>query len=80
MVDTIVQIVQSVGFPIAMCLAMGGYVKYTEDKSREERIEIQAQHLDEIKSIKSALNNNTLALQKLVDKLNKDEGEKNEEV
>lgn len=79
MVETIVQIVQSVGFPIAMCVAMGGYVKYTEDKSREERIELQAQHAEEMDSVKAALNNNTLALQKLVDELNKG-GDKSGEI
>lgn len=79
MVETIVQIVQSVGFPIAMCLAMGGYVKYTEDKSREERIELQNQHAEEMESVKTALNNNTLALQKLVDEFNKG-GDKSEEI
>lgn len=71
MVETIIQIVQSVGFPIAMCVAMGSYVKYTEDKSREERIELQTQHAEEMASVKAALNNNTLALQKLVDEFNK---------
>lgn len=80
MVETIVQIVQSVGFPIAMCIAMGAYVKYTEDKSREERVEMQTQHAEEMDSVKTALNNNTLALQELVDKLNKEGGEKDEEV
>lgn len=79
MVETIVQIVQSVGFPIAMCVAMGYYVKYTEDKSRDERIEMQTQHSEEMDSVKTVLNNNTLALQKLVEKLNKG-GEKDEEV
>lgn len=79
MVETIVQIVQSVGFPIAMCVAMGAYVKYTEDKSREERLEMQTQHAEEMDSVKTALNNNTLALQKLVDELNKG-GEENGEI
>lgn len=79
MVETIVQIVQSVGFPIAMCVAMGAYVKYTEDKSREERVELQAQHVEEMESIKAALNNNTLALQKLVDEFNKG-GDKSGEI
>lgn len=79
MVETIIQIIQSVGFPIAMCVAMGGYVKYTEDKSREERIELQNQHAEEMESVKTALNNNTLALQKLVDEFNKG-GDKSEEI
>lgn len=79
MVETIVQIVQSVGFPIAMCVAMGAYVKYTEDKSREERVDLQAQHVEEMESVKAALNNNTLALQKLVDQFNKG-GDKSGEI
>ena len=79
MVETIVQIVQSVGFPIAMCIAMGAYVKYTEDKSREERTEMQTQHAEEMDSVKTALNNNTLALQELAERLNKG-GEKDGEV
>lgn len=79
MVETIVQIVQSLGFPIAMCVAMGSYVKYTEDKSREERIELQAQHAEEMDSVKAALNNNTVALQKLVDEFNKG-GDKSVEI
>ena len=79
MVETIVQIVQSVGFPIAMCVAMGAYVKYTEDKSREERVELQAQHVEEMERVKAALNNNTLALQKLVDEFNKG-GDKSGEI
>lgn len=79
MVETIVQIVQSVGFPIAMCVAMGAYVKYTEDKSREERVELQTQHVEEMESVKAALNNNTLALQKLVDEFSKG-GDKSGEI
>lgn len=78
MLETIVQIVQNDGFPIAMCIAMGAYVKYMYDKSREERLETQSQHVEEMNSIKTALENNTLALQELVDKLNG--GDKNEEI
>lgn len=73
MVETIVQIVQSVGFPIAMCIAMGAYVKYTEDKSREERLEMQAQHSEEMGAIKDALANNTVALEELTTTMKKED-------
>lgn len=75
MVETIVQIVQSVGFPIAMCIAMGAYVKYTEDKSREERLEMQAQHAEEMGAVKDALANNTAALQELTTTMKKEDVE-----
>lgn len=75
MVETIVQIVQSVGFPIAMCIAMGAYVKYTEDKSREERLEMQTQHAEEMGAVKDALANNTAALRELTTTMKKEEVE-----
>ena len=58
---TIPQIVSSLGFPIAACIAMAWYVKYITDK-----------HDKEIDKVTNALNNNTLALQKLCDKLEED--------
>lgn len=60
-VTVITQLVSTVGFPIAMCSLMSYYIKYTEDKHREE-----------IDTMRDALNNNTMVLQKLVDKLDED--------
>ena len=60
-VTVITQLVSTVGFPIAMCALMSYYIKYTEDKHREE-----------INTMRDALNNNTMVLQKLVDKLDED--------
>ena len=54
----IITVIQSVGFPIVMCGAMGWYVKYITDK-----------HNAEMQSITTALNNNTVALTKLCEKL-----------
>lgn len=59
--SSIISVVSQVGFPIAMCLVMAWYIKYTND-----------QHKDEISKITEALNNNTLAVQKLCDKLGKE--------
>ena len=56
--SSIVTVVSQVGFPIAMCLVMAWYVKYTND-----------QHKEEIDKITEALNNNTLALQKLCERM-----------
>lgn len=56
--DTVVQMVSSVGFPIVMCLSLFYYVKELEEK-----------HKEETKSLTDALNNNTLVLQKLCDSM-----------
>lgn len=54
-------------FPIVACVAMGWYVKDQGDKNREQISDIMKQHKDEMKEVTTALNNNTLALQRLTD-------------
>lgn len=64
------QIFEAVGqyaFPIVMAVIMAWYVKYTEDKHREERQQMAKDHRDEATSLKDAIVNNTLALQHLTD-------------
>ena len=51
--NDIIQIIQTVGFPISACVAMGFYVKYITFKDE----------------VKEALNNNTIALTKLAERL-----------
>lgn len=65
----IITIISTVGFPIACAVAMMWYVKYTTDKHREEVSELNVQHKQELSDVTEALNNNTLVIQKLCDKL-----------
>lgn len=57
----IVQIISSLGFPIVMCGALFWYM-----------IQQREEHKEEINKMSDALNNNTLALQKLLDELERD--------
>lgn len=68
-ITTLSEIVSTVGFPIVCFLMCGYYVKYREDKNDEKFDRLNAQHDEEAKRMTEALNNNTLALQKLADKL-----------
>lgn len=68
-INDILTAVTTVGFPIVCCGAMMYYVKYTTDKHREEIKTLNMQHKDEMKEVTNAVNNNTLALQKLCDKM-----------
>lgn len=65
----IATLISSVGFPIAACVAMGYFCKYTIDVNREQINCIQEKHHNEMVGITEALNNNTLALQKLCEKM-----------
>ena len=60
--NTIIQLVGSLGFPIVMC----GALFWRTVKSDE-------QHKEEMDKLSEAINNNTVALTKLSDKLEKDE-------
>lgn len=68
-INDVLTAVTTVGFPIVCCGAMMYYVKYTTDKHREEIETLNTQHKDEMKEVTNAVNNNTLALQKLCDKI-----------
>lgn len=70
--NEIITIISSLGFPIVMCVAMAWYVKYQMDSNKNEVSSMRKEHQEEIAKVTEALNNNTLALQKLVDKLERD--------
>lgn len=68
-VNALSQIIMTIGFPIVACCACGWFIFYMTKAHREELQRFQDLHNTEIKEITAAINNNTLALQKLVDKL-----------
>lgn len=65
--NDIISMITTVGFPIVMCGALGYYVKYTNDRNREDLLNERSAHQEEIATMTEAINNNTLALQKLTD-------------
>lgn len=65
--NVILQAVGTLGFPIVCAVAMAWYVKYITDRNREDIGKLNEQHQQEMKEVTTALNNNTIALQKLSD-------------
>lgn len=68
-INAIVTLISTVGFPIVSCGAMGWYVKYITDQNNKRIDSLQEQHREENKNVIEALNNNTLVLQKLCDRM-----------
>ena len=78
-----VTIIQSVGFPIAVAIAMFIMLQNEQKRHREESQQLmetmsnmkisfdEAMHTQEV-NITTAINNNTIVIQKLIDKLDKD--------
>lgn len=68
-ISSIMQIIGTLGFPIAACI----YLFYSMQKEREQNVAQREadrlEHKREMEQMVSALNNNTLVIQKLVDTL-----------
>lgn len=67
--NTLITMIGSLGFPIIACIGLGWYVKYQTDNNNKEVSEMRKEHQEEISKVTEALNNNTLALQKLCDRI-----------
>lgn len=67
--DFIIQLISSNLFPIAACIAMAMFFNKVNENYRNDIKELQSGHKEEIKSITEAVNNNTLVIQKLIDKM-----------
>lgn len=74
-VKVLIDAISIVGFPIIMCLVFMYYVKYLTDKNAEQIDKINDLHRQETSELTRAVENNTLALTRLLEKMDKGEGE-----
>ena len=72
----ILTLISNYAFPIVCCVAMAFYIKNSTDQYREDVKELQKEHKEEIAKVTEALNNNTMALQKLCDRMERKDDEK----
>jgi hypothetical protein len=74
-VSEVGQLISTYGFPIVACIAMAWFVKYTTDNNNKRIDNLNEQHANEMKDVTTAINNNTIALTKLLSKLGGDDNE-----
>ena len=70
--NDIVSIISAVGFPIVAAIGCGYFVKWQYEQNMKQMEEIRKEHKEEVMKMTEALNNNTLALHTLIDKLERD--------
>ena len=63
--------ISTVGFPIAVACVCMYYVKYQNDKHREEVSMLNDKHHEEMKQVTQAINNNTVVVSQLCEILKK---------
>lgn len=69
MTQDIVTIISTLGFPIFSCLALGWFVKYQTDNNNKTMADLRSEMANQNRTMQTAINNNTKALQELIDKL-----------
>lgn len=67
MVHDVITAINAVGLPTVVAIASMWYVKYREDKNDSRIDNLNEAHKKEMTDITEALNNNTLALQRICD-------------
>lgn len=67
MVQDVITAINAVGLPAVVAIASMWYVKYREDKNDVRIDKLNEAHKKEMIDITEALNNNTLALQRICD-------------
>ena len=64
--------ISTIGFPIVACCAMAYFFAKVNNNYRNDIKEINAEHKSEMNSMVEAINNNTMVIQKLVDRMDGD--------
>ena len=67
--NEIATLISTVGFPIAACIGMGWFVKYQTDNNNKTMSDLRTEQAEQNNTMLKAINNNTKALQELIDKL-----------
>lgn len=73
--NSVLQAITTVGFPIVCCLLLFWYVAKREEATDKQIQAVNERHETEIAKLVEAVNNNTLVMQRLIDKIgvNQDE-------
>lgn len=72
-VNTIIQLINGVGFPIFSCIALGVFIVWDKKSRRAEYNKNEANTNAVLEKLSDAVNNNTLTIQKLLDKIEGDD-------
>ena len=66
---SILSAISSTGFPIVACVGIAWFFNKVNENYRQDIKEMSQQHKEEMQAMTEAVTNNTIALQKLIDKL-----------
>lgn len=73
--NTLITMIGSLGFPIVACIGIAWFFAKVNDNYRSDIKEMNSQHKEEMERMTEAINNNTLVIQKLINRMEDDSNE-----
>ena len=71
--NVIITMVGSLGFPIVACIFMAIFFNKVNENYRQDIKELSANHKEEMAKVTEAINNNNSLLERVLDKLDREE-------
>ena len=68
-VNTFIQLVNGIGFPIAACIAMAVFIIWDKKNRREDKKEIYYKYEQSFDALRVSIENNTKIVQTLIDNI-----------
>ena len=72
-IGTVMQAISSLGFPIVACIAIAWYFNKVNENYRADIKELNSQNREQLDKLTEAISNNTVAVARLVEKLDKED-------
>lgn len=66
---SVLQAITTTGFPIVACIGIAWFFNKVNENYRQDIKDLSLQHKEEMQAMTEAVTNNTMALQKLIDKI-----------
>lgn len=70
--NDVVQIISAVGFPIVAAVGCAYFVKWQYEQNQKQLEAMRQEHKEEVANMTKAIENNTLALTRLIEKIDKE--------
>ena len=71
---SVLKAIATIGFPIVACIGIAWFFNKVNENYRQDIKELSLQHKEEMQAMTEAVTNNTMALQKLIDKIESGDG------
>lgn len=70
--NDVAQLISAIGFPIVAALGCAYFVKWQYEQNQKQIEEMRKEHKEEVANMTKAIENNTIALTRLIEKIDKE--------